>query len=104
MFWSCSTILQYCGIKFPRNTNEQSKFVSNFVHQTKSVSKGTLIFWDGHVGVMTNETEVVHSNMYHLGVHIEKLSNTIKRVGKLQKLKQIKFKNVTILTVLNASA
>ena len=82
--------LQYCGIKFPRNTNEQSKFVSNFVHQTKSVSKGTLIFWDGHVGVMINETEVVHSNMYHLGVHIEKLSNTIKRVGKVQKLKQIK--------------
>ena len=66
------------------------KFVSNFVYQTKSVSKGTLIFWDGHVGVMINETEVVHSNMYHLGVHIEKLSNTIKRVGKVQKLKQIK--------------
>ena len=40
-------------------------FVSNFVHQTKSVSKGTLTFWDGHVGVMINETEVVHSNMYH---------------------------------------
>ena len=82
--------LQYCGIKFPRNTNEQSKFVSNFVHQTQNVSKGTLIFWDGHVGLMINDTELIHSNMYHLGVHIEKFSNAMNRIGKVKQLKQIK--------------
>lgn len=82
--------LQYCGIKFPRNTNEQSEFVSNFVNSTKNISKGTLIFWDGHVGVMINDTELIHSNMYHLGVHIEKFSCAMKRMGDVKQLKQIK--------------
>ena len=82
--------LQYCGLKFPRNTNEQSEFVSNFVKTTQNVSKGTLIFWDGHVGVMINKTELIHSNMYHLGVHIEKFSSALKRIGKVKQLKQIK--------------
>ncbi len=82
--------LQCCGIKFPRNTNEQSEFVSNFVNSTKNVSKGTLIFWDGHVGVMINDTELIHSNMYHLGVHIENISSAVKRIGEVKQLKQIK--------------
>lgn len=82
--------LQYSGVKFPRNTSEQSSFVSNFVYDTQNLSKATLIFWDGHVGVMINNTEIIHSNMFHLGVHVEKISNAIKRIGPIKKLKRIK--------------
>lgn len=82
--------LQYCGIKFPRNTSEQIEFTSNFENTTKNASKGTLIFWDEHVGVMINDTELIHSNMYHLKVHVEKISIAVERIGKIKQLKKIK--------------
>ena len=82
--------LQYCGIKFPRNTCEQLIFSSNICISTNKISKGSLIFWDGHVGLMISDDEILHSNMHHLGVQIEKISTCIKRVGIIKEIKKIK--------------
>ena len=82
--------LQYCGIKFPRNTNEQLIFSSNICVSTNKITKGCLIFWDGHVGLMISDDEILHSNMHHLGVQIEKISKCIKRIGLIKEIKKIK--------------
>ena len=41
---------------------------------------GDLLFWRGHVGIMENATEVLHSNGYHMMVASEPLAAARDRI------------------------
>ena len=45
------------------------------------ITRGCLIFWDGHVAITINETNIIHANAYHMKVQVEKLSHAINRLG-----------------------
>jgi len=81
--------LQFCGINFPRDTKDQIIFNSNFVKDTSKITRGCIIFWKGHVAISLNEKDIIHSNMYHLGVQIEKLKTAENRIGPISKVKRI---------------
>lgn len=81
--------LQFCNINFPRNTNQQVNFKSHQIKSSNKISKGCLLFWDGHVGVSLNKHELIHSNLYHLGVEIEEINTCVKRIGKIKEIKKV---------------
>ena len=89
----CSGLVQIClqgsGLSFPRNTSDQIKFNTKNVFKHEKLEKGCLVFWDGHVGIMLNENNILHSNAYHLGVKIEKLTKASKRIGEIKAIKKV---------------
>ena len=81
--------LQFCNINLPRNTNQQINFMSHQIKSTNKISKGCLLYWDGHVGIALNKNELIHSNLYHLGVEIEKINTCVERIGKIKEIKKV---------------
>ena len=81
--------LQFCNINLPRNTNQQINFESHKIKSTNKISKGCLLFWDGHVGISLNKNELIHSNIHHLGVEIESIDTCVKRIGKIKEIKKV---------------
>ena len=42
------------------------------------LNRGVLVFWEGHVGVMVNEHQILHSNGFFMNTIIEDLSKAEK--------------------------
>ena len=63
-------VLEICGIAIPRNTSDQIKYESNSITNTSKISKGCLIFWNGHVGLTLTKSQLIH-NATHMKVSIE---------------------------------
>lgn len=82
----CSALVQLSlqagGIKFPRNSSQQRLFKNLRLINYDKVQRGNLIFWEGHVGIILNHKEMIHSNSFSMMVSIEKTDNVIKRIGK----------------------
>ena len=57
----------------------------------KRIEKGCLVFWDGHVGIMLDENNILHSNAYHMCVQTEPLNKALSRIkGKYGDIISIK--------------
>ncbi len=89
----CSALLQITirngGIKIPRNTQEQINFFSmsrNFkshiINKKTIYDKGSIIFWDGHVGFLLNKNKLLHANGHHMKVVKESIFKAIERLKK----------------------
>ena len=48
----------------------------------KNIRKNDMIFWKGHVAITISDIEIIHSNIFHMCVKIEKLKNALKRISK----------------------
>jgi hypothetical protein len=46
------------------------------------VTRGDLVFWKGHVGVMTDATHLLHANAFHMQVAREPLTEALARIEK----------------------
>lgn len=82
----CSGLVQICLQehinKMPRNSKDQ-EVLNNIKERNKeSLNRGDLVFWDGHVGIMQNNCNIVHANSHNMCVTIEKLDTVIKRIKK----------------------
>ena len=81
----CSSLIQLSletiGIYFPRNTKQQ---IELFKGKNDNIfNRGTLIYWDGHVGVMIDKENFLHANSFHMKVTIEPLIKVKKRAQTL---------------------
>lgn len=81
----CSALIQLSletiGIYFPRNTKQQ---IELFKGKNDNIfNRGTLIYWDGHVGVMIDKENFLHANSFHMKVKIEPLIKVKKRAQTL---------------------
>lgn len=59
-----------------------------------SLKRGDLVFWKGHIGVMVNEVNLLHSNAHHMAVAVEPLAPAIERIrgndgGEITALRRI---------------
>jgi cell wall-associated NlpC family hydrolase len=45
------------------------------------LKRGDLVCWRGHVAIMLNQTDIIHSNGYHLKVACEPLAGAAGRIG-----------------------
>ena len=73
------TSLQAAGIHAPRDTDMQEKALGLAVERSQ-IQRGDLVFWKGHVGVMTNRHTLLHANAFHMEVFAENLDQAIARI------------------------
>lgn len=82
----CSALLQLSyqtyGENIPRNSIDQSLLSKNIVKDQNLLKRGFVVFWKGHVGIMTDETNCIHANAFHMEVTKEPLHDIISRTKK----------------------
>ncbi len=77
------TALEACGIAVPRDTDMQEKAVGAPVPYSgdpAALARGDLVFWKGHVGIVSGPDELLHANGHHMMVVKEPLSGAIARI------------------------
>ena len=84
----CSALIQVSleaiNIKVPRNTCEQIKFKKSMEINLKDIRRGSVVFWNGHVGVMINNSLILHANAFHMKTIVEPLKYVIQRAKKIK--------------------
>lgn len=82
----CSGLVQQalyaCGRTCPRDTDMQfAAFTTDVGRQ--GLQRNDLVFWRGHVGVMLDETRLLHANAHHMATAIEPVAEAIARISKM---------------------
>ncbi|HEX4178061.1 MAG TPA: C40 family peptidase [Rhizomicrobium sp.] len=73
------TALQAVGKTAPRDTDMMEKALGEAI-ALGAVRRGDLVFWKGHMGVMLDDTRLLHANAFHMMVAIETLADAIPRI------------------------
>ncbi|MGB3553306.1 MAG: C40 family peptidase [Jannaschia sp.] len=80
----CSGLVQQalvaCGIDCPRDSDQQAE-IGRPVHEGEPLRRGDLVFWRGHVGIMANETTLLHANSFHMATAYEPLDAARRRIA-----------------------
>jgi cell wall-associated NlpC family hydrolase len=84
----CSALIQLslaaAGSPCPRDSDQQAAAVGTLV-SSDGVGflwrRNDLVFFPGHVGIMENETHLIHANAFHMAVVSEPLADVLKRAG-----------------------
>src|SRR6185437_5958624 len=82
----CSGLVQLAseaaGLPCPRDADMQAKEVGSPLDwQSGALARGDLVFWDGHVGIMTSAQDLVHASAYHMVVVEEPLAEAKERIA-----------------------
>lgn len=79
----CSALVQQAwhasGLACPRDSDMIEAFVGDVC--PNSLKRGDLVFWDGHVGIMQNETNMIHANGHHMAVACEPFEQARDRIN-----------------------
>jgi cell wall-associated NlpC family hydrolase len=82
----CSGLVQLAfeagGYVAPRDADMQAaEFGEPITWRDGSVlQRGDLVFWEGHVGIMTSTTHLLHANAFHMAVELEPLADAKARI------------------------
>ncbi len=82
----CSGLVQQalyaCGHACPRDSDQQRALgdVLEIGADLKGLLRNDLAFWPGHVGIMLDETRLLHANASAMCVSIEVLADAVKRI------------------------
>jgi cell wall-associated NlpC family hydrolase len=49
-------------------------------HEGAPLARGDLVFWDGHVGIMTGPDDFLHANAFHMAVKLEPFAEARARI------------------------
>ncbi len=81
----CSGLVQValaaCGIKAPRDTDQQAQAVGVALDDHAELRRGDIVFFPGHVGLMADAERLLHANAHWMAVTIEPLSDVIARLA-----------------------
>ncbi|WP_270375121.1 C40 family peptidase [Marinicauda sp. Alg238-R41] len=82
------TALEAAGVRgFPRDTKEQEAWAKtrwntlDISDDLAGLQRGDLIFWPGHVGIMTDSRSLLHANAHHMATVVEPLATAAKRIA-----------------------
>ncbi len=85
----CSGLVQMslvaAGIDAPRDSDMQEAELGATVlipDDLEGLRRGDLVFWPGHVGIMSDGIMIVHANAHHMAVTVETLPEVADRVAK----------------------
>lgn len=75
--------LEACGKAALRDSDMQERTLgeSLLVNDLDSLKRGDLVFWNGHVGIMTDESTLLHANGHHMMVVAEPLKDAVERIA-----------------------
>ena len=77
--------MQAAGHVCPRDSDMQQAEVGSQVAVATSLDnlqRGDLVFWNGHVGIMTDGFMLLHANAHHMAVVIEPLKGAADRIAR----------------------
>lgn len=83
----CSGLVQQafeaCGVQLPRDSDMQAAWAGEAIADWQApgrLQRGDLVFWTGHVGILTAPDTLLHANVHHLCVAREPLAKAIARI------------------------
>jgi cell wall-associated NlpC family hydrolase len=74
--------MQMAGLECPRDSDMQMAELGRDVpvrSDLDGLERGDLVFWPGHVGIMTDAFLMLHANAHHMAVAIEPLRAAVER-------------------------
>ena len=76
------TALRALGGDPPRDSDQQPQMgqAAPIKDDLSGLKRGDLIFWKGHVGIMTSPTRLLHANAHHMMVAAEPLVTAVARI------------------------
>lgn len=78
----CSGLVQQalyaCAMACPRDSDQQAEVGVAVEHG--DLTRGDLIFWKGHVAIVTGDNAIIHANAHHMMVAREALDQAIERI------------------------
>jgi len=81
----CSGLVQLAneaaGVPCPRDADMQAAEIGRPLDPNAELTRGDLVFWDGHVGIMTNPHDVLHASAEHMAVVVEPLAEAKARIA-----------------------
>jgi hypothetical protein len=80
--------LRAVGRDIIRDTKDQVTAGEKVTYLT-DLRRGDLIFWPGHVAIMTDPSEIIHANAHHMCVFKESLDQAVKRIGPITAMRRI---------------
>lgn len=82
----CSGLIQLSllaiGVKSARDSGPQSESLGVIIPESAQLSRNDLIFWPGHVGILSAPDKLIHANAFHMMVVEENLDHAIHRIGQ----------------------
>ncbi len=79
----CSGLVQlalgFAGIAAPRDTDMQAAALGEPIAEGAPYRRGDLVFLPGHVGIMADDTHLLHANAYWMRVVTEPLADVLAR-------------------------
>lgn len=79
----CSGLIQRAyaavGVLAPRDSDMQVKSLGKSLAADEPLEKGDLVFLPGHVGIMKDQSTIIHANVHHGKVVIEPLDDVVGR-------------------------
>ena len=82
----CSGLVQValgqCGIKAPRDTDLQREGIGTPLPAGTPLRRGDIVFFPGHVGIMTDGENLLHANAHWMAVVVEPLADVVARLAE----------------------
>lgn len=80
----CSGLVQlalsFAGIAAPRDSDQQ-RTLGEATADGAALRRGDLVFFPGHVGLMTSPESMIHANAYWMAVTVEPLADIVARLA-----------------------
>ncbi len=78
----CSGLMQTAkrmtGTQSPRDSDQQEAILGTEISQN-GLRRNDMVFFKGHVGIMLDESRLLHANAHHMKTMIEPLAEVVKR-------------------------
>jgi cell wall-associated NlpC family hydrolase len=84
----CSALVQIslmaCGRAAPRDTDLQEQMLGEPLEGgiTGELTRGDLVFWQGHVGILVDSENILHASGHHMSVVVEPLCAAVGRIAE----------------------
>jgi cell wall-associated NlpC family hydrolase len=93
------TALRACGMQAPRDSDQQFSDLGE-TKALSDISRGDLVFWKGHIGLMASDTHLLHANGNGMQVELEDLRVASARIaarggGEITGVKGVNFNPVS---------
>lgn len=75
-----------CGVLLPRDSDMQAVWIGETLETWQApgaLQRGDLVFWRGHVGILTAPDRLLHANAFHMAVALEPLEAAISRIAEV---------------------
>lgn len=81
----CSGLVQValglCGVQVMRDSDQQATTIGEALAVSDALTRGDIVFFPGHVGIMTDDETLIHANAHWMAVVEEPLADVLARMS-----------------------